>query len=402
MRFILLLTVFIRFNAALNAQYPYLEAPEKWSTPKEVTVFRENNISVDHPCVSADGNSIFSDGIRFTFKADSGWSNPVRLSEHISRNMARKPCISPNGRSLFFTWWVGGWQLYYCDWDDNIGDWSVPVNCGQTINNELGGPYAENMPNDSTIILTYGSVTYISIWDNDQKIWQYPTPFAVEYFSLTTMFGTWVSPSFDRVYGSSIIIDTTRDGESFTNYYFDIVYRDSTNPALYAPPYVLNICFESDSLYFAGDYEGRHEAWPTLTADGKTMYFIADYHEYRTLYESHMIIDENGDSVKTEIKPPDPDSSKTEIPGTFVLKTPYPNPFNSRVTIEYELPSDDHINLSIYDLSGRLVAVIRESTLAAGYYSEIFNGRSKASGIYFIDLKTQRYGRQFRKIVLVK
>ena len=385
-----------------SGEYNRPIAIEKWSTPEEITVFRENNYHPNHPSVSANGHIIYYEGIGFIRKTKDGWTTPQLLGQQISKNLARKPCISPDGKRLFFSWWLGGWILYYSDWDENIGDWGTPVNCGPTINNELGGPYAENMPNDTTLILTYGPVIFISHWDKYQQIWKYPQPFAVEYLALTTTFGTWVSSTFDRVYGSSIIIDTTREGESYTNYYFDVVYRDSTNPGQYTPPYILNICFESDSLYLSGEYEGRFEAWPTFTADGRTMYFIADYHGYLTLFETHLIIDEHGDSIKTEIKLPEPDTSNTMIPEIFILNMPYPNPFNSRITIEYELPESAQINLSVYDLTGRLVTTLKDGFLPAGYYSEVFEGSGNASGIYFILLKSDNLGIQTKKILLLK
>ena len=378
-----------------SGEYNRPEAPEKWSTPEEVTIYRENNIAVDHPCVSADGNTIYSDGISAIYKKSNGWSSPVSLNDQISRNLARKPCISPNNRQLFFTWWVGGWQLFYSVWDDDTGDWGIPVNCG------LGG-YAEAMPNDSTLLISLGSLVSISHLNKKENKWEEPEPFPVENLGVNTAFGFWLSPTFDKYYYNSMISDTTRDGEYFLNYYIAVAYEDSTNPKLYTRPFILNICLESDSLYLTGEYEGRFEAWPTFTADGRTMYFIADYHGYLTLYETHMIIDENGDSVKTEIKPPEPDTSETINPELFILKMPYPNPFNNRITIEYELPNNDQINLSIYDLSGRLVALLRDGVLPAGYYSDIFDGSNLASGIYFIVLNGRHHGMQTKKILLLK
>ncbi len=49
-------------------------------------------------------------------------------------------------------------------------------------------------------------------------------------------------------------------------------------------------------------------------------------------------------------------------PNKFIIKPPYPNPFNPIVTIEYQLKKNDYLSISIYDLFGRQI-----KTLASGY-----------------------------------
>ena len=77
-----------------------------------------------------------------------------------------------------------------------------------------------------------------------------------------------------------------------------------------------------------------------------------------------------------------------EQPIGFRVNTPYPNPFNASVTIEYVIPHGGHVQCAVYDLLGRKVAVPQEGILSAGTHRAVWNGRDAtgrdaASGTYF-------------------
>ena len=84
----------------------------------------------------------------------------------------------------------------------------------------------------------------------------------------------------------------------------------------------------------------------------------------------------------------------------------YPNPFNPRTTIEFDLPDKGEVSLNIYDIKGRKVKEMLNAVLEAGTHSFIWNGRNEddkevASGIYFYELKWE--GQKIReKINLLK
>ena len=92
------------------------------------------------------------------------------------------------------------------------------------------------------------------------------------------------------------------------------------------------------------------------------------------------------------------------MPVKVNLFAPYPNPFNPSTSIEYDVPQGGmNINLSIYDIRGRLV-----EELVDGYhqgrvepYKVIWNAEYLSSGIYFVRLKTD-VNNQVQKITLIK
>lgn len=70
-----------------------------------------------------------------------------------------------------------------------------------------------------------------------------------------------------------------------------------------------------------------------------------------------------------------------------------PNPFNPSTSISYNLPIEDNINLSIFNLKGQIVKVIAEGTQPAGEYNAIWDGtdstgKSVSSGVYFYTITT--------------
>jgi len=82
-----------------------------------------------------------------------------------------------------------------------------------------------------------------------------------------------------------------------------------------------------------------------------------------------------------------------------------PNPFNPRTEIEYSLGREGYADLSIYDVSGRLVRTLVASVQPAGEYRVTWNGldtrgRTVASGVYVYRLKTPDYEESRRLVVI--
>ena len=80
------------------------------------------------------------------------------------------------------------------------------------------------------------------------------------------------------------------------------------------------------------------------------------------------------------------------IPDIFVLHQNFPNPFNDRTVIRFELPEDDHVAVRVYDLLGRQIASLTEAFFLAGVHEVTWQPTVHASGLYFY---TIRYGTRF-------
>ena len=95
------------------------------------------------------------------------------------------------------------------------------------------------------------------------------------------------------------------------------------------------------------------------------------------------------------------DDSENHIPGTYVLYQSYPNPFNPTTTIKYSLPNSDIVNLKVFDILGREVAVLVNEYKPAGTYAAEFNASEFASGVYFYQLQSGNFV-ETKKMVLMK
>ncbi len=80
-------------------------------------------------------------------------------------------------------------------------------------------------------------------------------------------------------------------------------------------------------------------------------------------------------------------------PMTTRLYQNYPNPFNPETTIRYSLKTTGDVNLSIFNIRGQLIKVLKNCNLKAGDYTQTWNGLNDhnmpvSSGIYYIRMTT--------------
>jgi hypothetical protein len=88
-------------------------------------------------------------------------------------------------------------------------------------------------------------------------------------------------------------------------------------------------------------------------------------------------------------------------PGEFTLSQNYPNPFNPSTKIDFQLPTDGNVKLSVFDISGKLVSVITNGFRTAGYHTVDFNSANLSSGIYFYRLEGNNFSKVM-KMTLIK
>ncbi len=90
-----------------------------------------------------------------------------------------------------------------------------------------------------------------------------------------------------------------------------------------------------------------------------------------------------------------------EIPHAYKLHQNYPNPFNPETNIMFEIPVQSFVKLSVYDISGKEIAVLSNQSLKPGKYEAKWNSSNYPSGVYFYKLMTDNYTLS-RKMILVK
>ncbi len=103
-------------------------------------------------------------------------------------------------------------------------------------------------------------------------------------------------------------------------------------------------------------------------------------------------------SVKSNIK--------TTAPTDFDLLPNYPNPFNARTIISFNISTEQTVTISIYDLLGRRVSTLLSQKMPSGTHRVSWNGKNDngeelSSGVYIYQLQSQS-GTKQRKMLMVK
>ena len=88
-------------------------------------------------------------------------------------------------------------------------------------------------------------------------------------------------------------------------------------------------------------------------------------------------------------------------PIEFSLSQNYPNPFNPSTTINYSIPNAGIVTIKVYDVLGKEVATLVNEDKPAGNYEVEFNASDLPSGIYFYQLKSERFV-EIKKMILLK
>jgi hypothetical protein len=89
------------------------------------------------------------------------------------------------------------------------------------------------------------------------------------------------------------------------------------------------------------------------------------------------------------------------LPDRFELMQNFPNPFNPVTSIRCELPFESKVVVTVFDVSGRTVAVPVNEVLKGGRYTFRFEAGGLASGVYFYRMTAKDFV-QTRKMMLLK
>ena len=94
------------------------------------------------------------------------------------------------------------------------------------------------------------------------------------------------------------------------------------------------------------------------------------------------------------------------MPSEIALHQNYPNPFNPVTAIQYDLPEATNIQIVVYDLLGRQVAMLKNGIEEPGYKQVIWDATNNqnqpvGAGVYFYRIKSTEFVKT-RKMLLLK
>lgn len=88
------------------------------------------------------------------------------------------------------------------------------------------------------------------------------------------------------------------------------------------------------------------------------------------------------------------------IPDKMTLFQNFPNPFNPSTTIKFSLNNNSYVTLKIYDLSGKEIATVINSNLAAGTYNVKWEPNGLSSGVYYYKLDADGFTDTKRMVII--
>jgi len=94
-------------------------------------------------------------------------------------------------------------------------------------------------------------------------------------------------------------------------------------------------------------------------------------------------------------------AAELEMPSTTALLGNYPNPFNPRTDIGYQISDNGFVKLVVYDIVGREVTILVDGFVEAGYHQATLDGSRLASGVYHCRLTAGTF-LDTRRLLLVK
>jgi hypothetical protein len=104
------------------------------------------------------------------------------------------------------------------------------------------------------------------------------------------------------------------------------------------------------------------------------------------------------------------DIKRYAIPENYFLSQNYPNPFNPETTIEFGLPKAGFVEITIYDINGKLVRTLVSEQRSAGNHIVKWNAKNDLGsrltcGVYFYRMKVSDSGNGFQqtnRMILIK
>lgn len=222
----------------------------------------------------------------------------------------------------------------------------------------------------------------------------------VEYYMATDQYSYTQGDSVQMKYkitnfsstSITLLFGTVQFYDFFVENDYEEIWRWSAGLAFITIP-VYRIIEPGDSLYATYCWD-MCDYWGNMISPGNYVAtgFLA--------YSNHIPVSVNLEYTEVDI-------NNQTIPNSNLDLVNFPNPFNPSTTIEFSIPNDSDIELSIFNVKGQLIKALMKNHFKKGRHSIIWNGDDEfgkpvTSGVYYQKLSVNGKTVQVNKCLMFK
>jgi parallel beta-helix repeat protein len=149
------------------------------------------------------------------------------------------------------------------------------------------------------------------------------------------------------------------------------------------------VCLNYDRLKYNGKWQGyMDELKQRFPEDALT-------------FNAGLLTGEGGSLLSANSRIAEDMSGSEKVPEQYLLFNNFPNPFNPTTRIQFDLPEDNYVNLTVFNIKGQEIKKLVIGFKQAGSYQIEFDGSDLASGVYFYRLQAGDFV-QTRRMLLIK
>jgi photosystem II stability/assembly factor-like uncharacterized protein len=214
-----------------------------------------------------------------------------------------------------------------------------------------------------------------------------------------------VDPSNDQVvyavfsgFGTGHVFKSTNRGDS---------WADITNNLPDLPTTAITVDHQYSNMLYVGNDLGVYSStnggttWAPFMTGMPESSVIYDLSIVRPNRKLRAVTHGNGNYERSMLDGVVSVGNENELVKSFALYQNYPNPFNPETTIKFDIPKSSFVNISVYDVTGKLIRQLLNTNRNAGSYEVKFDAVALASGVYYYKISAGEFS-QVKKMMLIK
>ncbi len=141
-----------------------------------------------------------------------------------------------------------------------------------------------------------------------------------------------------------------------------------------------------DNSYGGGEYPTDNIGEGKTTAEMKDQGTFTDW-DFDDIWSINADVNDGYPQLLFALVTDADPETRADIPRAMTLEQNYPNPFNPSTVITYQVTGEQHVRLSVYDVTGREIAVLVDRQQAPGEYQVNWDAGQMSSGVYIYRLE---------------